>query len=376
MKIGKRYIMTFIIMTILSVIIIASSSPFRFYPTHKIVKEVNCISCHAEEFEDLKIGIHLRQMDRTQEKVLYDYLDIYGNISDSASDAIVGPCYSCHVTYGNFKRFGLTDPYLYQVGNYAYTIGNIAVSDTIIDAQYGTIIEWPRNNRAIEYFGTGNVAVTVELEVLNVVPSNATINSDLKIVFSNYSGQQVGSTVCDCAQTLTQGDIHVVTVENATNDYFNILLILGGTWNSATLMLNISGTDQGTQSFIIDASSPSMVYSIPRDLIGINYFKTNGTYRAVRLDVVWSVWKNYSVNGNITSSDVISTNSTNGWIERNTCSAQDAMCHINQKATYMGLIDGMGKVGSLYNHEAESVTSKSCKICHLRYRNIDAVRIP
>lgn len=62
----KQYIVMFVIMIILSVVIIASSSPFRFYPTHKIVKEVNCISCHAEEFTDLKLGNHIRQMYTTQ----------------------------------------------------------------------------------------------------------------------------------------------------------------------------------------------------------------------------------------------------------------------------------------------------------------------
>lgn len=357
----------FFIITILSAVVIASSLPFRFYPTHRIAKEVNCISCHAEELKDLGTGRHIKQMNYAQSRFLHDYLSIYGNESDPVK-SLAGPCYSCHVTYGNFKKFGMTDPYIYAVGNYAYTIGNIAVSETITDAQYGTIVNWPQSvgNRAIEYFDIGNVAVTAELEVLDITPVNATVGSDLKIVFSNYSGQQEGSTVCDCAQTLSIGEIHVVTVENAKNDYFNILLILDGTWNSTTLRLNVSGTDKTVESFVINTNNPSMVYSIPRDITGITYFKTNGTYRAVRLDTVWSVWRNYSVNGNITSSDNIMTNSTNGWIKKNTCSAWDAMCHINQKATYMGLSDGMGKIGSLYTHAMEIVTSKQCKLCHLK----------
>jgi len=247
-------------MIILTVVIIASSLPFRFYPTHRIVKEVNCISCHEEELIDLKIGTHIRQMDVTQKRFLYDYLSLYGNGSEPVK-SIAGPCYSCHVTYENFKKFGLTDPYIYTVGNYAYTIGNIAVSDTITDAQYGSIIEWPSSNRAIEYFGVGNVAVTTELEVLDISPLNATISSDLKIIFSNNSGQQTGSTVCDCAQVLSQGDIHIVTVANAMNDYFSILLLLDGAWNSTTLRLNVSGTDKGVQSFIINADNSPILYS-------------------------------------------------------------------------------------------------------------------
>ncbi len=371
----KQYVMMIIIMIILSVIIIVSSSPFRFYPTHKIVKEVNCISCHSEEFIDLKIGTHLRQMDTTQKKVLYDYVSLYGNISEPAYRSIVGPCYSCHVTYGNFEKFGLTDPYLYQVGNYAYTIGNIAVSDSIIDAQYGTIIEWPDNigNRAIDYFGVSNVAIGVELELFSVWPSNSAVNSEIKIILSNYSGQQVGSAVCNCTAILSPGDMQVINVNNLANDYFSIVVLLDGVWNNATLRLNVSGTDKGTQSFIINAKNSSTIYYIPKDFLGINYLKTNGSYRAVRLDVVWNVWKNYSVNGKITSSDTIWFNSTSGWISSNTCSSPHAMCHINQEATHIGLTDGMGKIGSLYTHRTESVTSKSCKICHLRYRNIDAV---
>jgi hypothetical protein len=364
-------------MIILSIAIIASSLPFVFYPTHKIVKEVNCISCHAEEFRDVKLGIHIRPMYITQKKVLYDYLSLYGNKSESAYRSLVGPCYSCHVTYGNYKRFGLTDPYIYQAGNYAYTIGNIAVSEPLVNAQYGTIVEWPQSsgNRAIEYFGASNVAITAELEVLNVTPSNASINSDLKIILSNYSGQQNGSVVCDCAQTLSLGDKQVITVGNIKDDYFNMVAIFDGTWSNAAVRLNIIGTDQGIQSFIINANSPSVVYSIPKDLTGTTYLKTNGSYRAVRLDVVWEVWKNYSVNGNIASSETILTNSTSGWVESNTCSSPDAMCHINQKTTQMGLADGMGKIGSLYNHEMESVTSKQCRICHLRYRNIGEIPV-
>ncbi len=370
----KRFIMISLVMVILSATIIASPLPFRFYPTHRIVKEVNCISCHVEELRDLDLGIHIRQMNTAQSRFLNDYLSIYGNGSEPV-DSLVGPCYSCHVTYGNFKKFGLTDPYIYQVGNYAYSIGNIAVSDSIIDAQYGTIIEWPNNigNKAIDYFGIGNAAIEVELELLNVWPSNSAVNSEIKIILSNYSGQQVGSAVCNCTAILSPGDMQVINVDNLANDYFSIVVLLDGVWSNATLKLNVSGTDRGTQSFTINAGGPSTIYYVPKDFTGINYLKTNGSYRAVRLDVVWDVWRNYSVNGKITSSDTIWVNATSGWIESNTCSAPDAMCHINQKTTYMGLSDGMGRLGSLYTHQMEIVTSKQCKLCHLRYRNIDAV---
>lgn len=364
----KRYIVLFFIIMTVLVAIIASSTPFRFYPTHKIVKQVFCISCHEEELEDLKIGRHIRLMDTEQNKTFYDYINLYVNMSDPAYKALIGSCYTCHVAYDSFNLFGLTDPYVYSVGNRAYTIGNIAVSETIYDAQYGTIISWPLpyGNRAVEYYGANNVAITAELEVLSVTPSNSTIDSTIKIVLSNYSGQQNGSIVCDCAQTLYQGETHVITVNNIQNDYFNIVLLLDGIWNSATLNLRVIGTDKGTESFIINVNNPPIVYEAPKQISGINYFKTNGTYRAVRLDAVWYAWRNLSVNGNITTSDTIQTSSPNGWTNASTCSAPDGMCHIVQKATSIGMNDGVNPDNSFYPHKMEFVTSKQCKVCHLK----------
>jgi hypothetical protein len=366
----KLYIAFSLIIIVASVTIvaIASYSPFRFYPTHEIVRQVYCVSCHAGEFEDLKMGRHIRLMSSEQNRTLYDYIDLYGNsnVALAATD-LMGSCYTCHVAYQNFNLFGLTDPYVYPAGNIAVnTIGNMAVSQTVYNAQYGSIVSWPwpYGNR-IEEYDTGNVAITTELNVLSVQPANAAIDSTIKVVLANYSGQQNGSTACDCSHTLNQGDTQVITVSNIKNDYFSIILLLDGAWNSTTLNLTVSGTDKGAESFIISVSNPPVIYEAPIQISGTNYFKTNGTYRAVRLDAIWYAWRNVSVNGNITSADTIRTSSPGGWTNASSCSAPDGMCHIIQNVTYMGMNDGMDPERSFYPHNMEFVTSKQCKVCHL-----------
>lgn len=363
----RKCMMNIIILcAILLSISLASSVYFRPYPTHMIVRQVNCISCHTEQINDLMNGTHILTMNAAQDRFFYDYVDIYGNESEPYK-TIEGPCYSCHITYANYHLFGLTDPYAYVIGNRAYTIGNSAHTVDIIDAQYGTIIEWPVGNRAVEYFG-GNTAVTVELELLSTMPSNSAVDSIVKFSLTNYSGQQNGSTSCDCEQTLYEGDTHVLKVENISDDYFKIILILDGSWNNATMNLRIYGTDQGDKSYFITANNNHpFIYELPFSDTGAYYFKTNGTYKAVRLDYVFGEWINYTIN-NITTSEIVRTNSTNGWINANTCSSQDALCHINQRATYMGLNDGLDPDESFYTHRMQSVTTIQCKLCHLKDR--------
>lgn len=362
---NKRYLtnLAIVLIVILAISFIASSTYFRPYPTHNIVKRVNCFSCHATEFDDLNKGIHIRAMNNTQTRFLEDYVDLYGNTSD-AYRTLEGPCYSCHITYQNFDLFGLTDPYVYVVGNVA---GN-----DVVNAQYGNIITWPSGNMAVEYFDTGNVgnvAVTVELEVMDVIPSNSAIESTIKVTFANYTGQQNGSNTCDCSQTLYAGDTQVLAISNIANDYFSITLILDGSWNSSFLNLRVIGTDQGTESYFINAVNPMVVYSIPNDVDDKTYFKTGGTYKAVRLDYVWTEWSNYTI-GNIASSEDIQTNSTAGMTTANTCSAPDAWCHINQKTTYIGLNNGLNTNRSFYNHYMASIIPKQCRLCHMRSKYI------
>ncbi len=376
MAIKKRYI-AYVIIAILSTIVAATSLPGRFEPTHMIVKQVNCISCHAEEFNDLEIGVHIKPMGLAQNRILYDYASLYGNASDPAYKTMVASCYSCHVTYENYNLFGLTDPYVFYSGQNTQTSGNMTISNAVYDAQYGSMEGWPYpyGNMIEEINNASNATINVQLQLLSIQPVNESLNSDIVLQFANYSGQQTGNTsVQPPTQTLSQNQpLQTLTVDNMTNDYFNITLIFDESqdFNNATLSLSLYGTDKGTEVFVINVNGTyncnayCAIYSIPKDLTGVNYFKTNGAYKTVRLDAVWNGWRSYPVNGNITSSDIIQTSSPSGWISANTCSSRDGMCHINQEATSIGMSDGTDPERSFYPHYMEFVTTKQCKICHL-----------
>ncbi len=376
MAIKKRYI-AYVIIAVLSTIIAATSLPDRFEPTHMVVKQVNCISCHAEEFNDLKTGFHIKPMGLAQNRTLYDYASLYGNASDPAYKTMVAPCYSCHVTYENYNLFGLTDPYVFYSGLNTQTIGNITISNAVYDAQYGSMAGWayPYGNTVEEINNASNATINVQLQLLSIQPANESLNSDIVLKLANYSGQQTGNTSYQPpTQTLSQNQpLQTLTVDNITNDYFNITLIFDESqdFNNATLSLSLYGTDKGTEVFVINVNgtynciAACAIYNIPKDLTGVNYFKTSGAYKTVRLDAIWNVWRSYPVNGNITSSDTIQTSSPNGWISANTCSSRDGMCHINQEATSIGMSDGTDPEKSFYPHYMEFVTTKQCKICHL-----------
>jgi len=361
----KRYIILFTVIIIISLIIIIASS-VRLYPTHTIVKQVNCFSCHIDEFNDLKEGKHIRMMNATQNRALYDYLDLYGNVSDTYK-SLEGPCYTCHITYKNFYFFGLTDPYAYSIGNKTYQINNLTKELDTVNAQYGYIIEWPagKNYSTVLFDNTSNASIHVELEVLDVSPTNFSIDSTIKILMANYSGKQY-NTSYDYTYTLLKGETQIIDVTNIYEDYFKVILILDGLWNNTLVNLRVNGTDKGTESFFIIANKPPVypfVYELPFSSTGVYYFRTNGTYKAVRLDYIWAEWKNYMME-NITSSEIIETNTTNGWINASTCSSPNAMCHINQKTTYMGLSNGLSPDKKLYTHTMDFTTSIQCTLCH------------
>lgn len=341
--------------------VIASSIPFRFSPTHEIIKQVDCFSCHTTELKDLQMGEHIRRMSTGQAKVLYDYLALYGNNSDNLSTlySLEGPCYSCHITYNKFNLFGLTDPLI---------INRMENGTNIVDAQYGYIIKWPEENNFTSINGSNNnnnnASIHIELEVQSVSPSNFSVDSTIKIMMANYSGGQ-NNTSYDYSQTLNQGENQVIDVSNI-NDYFSVILILDGLWNGTVVNLRINGTDKGSESFLISANNNKpFVLQLPFSSNGVYYFKTNGTYRAVRLDYVWEEWKNYPLD-KITSSELINVSRGSTWNSGYTCGSPDGMCHIIQKTTAMGLSDGMNPSKSLYSHNMEFVTSTQCKLCHLK----------
>lgn len=361
MKATKHAIIFFII--VFSIAAVVASFQFRQYPSHMIVKQVNCFSCHIDEFEDLKYGDHIRMMDRTQNRTLYDYIGLYGN-NDTISNttrALEGSCYSCHITYAKYYQFGLTDPFAYVTGKKTYILDNLTNTINLTDSQYGYIIKWPAGNRSTTYFNGTNASLHIELEVLDVSPVNSSVESTVKVIFANYSGQQIGNISCNCTEV---NGTMILNFANIAEDYFKIIVVLDGTWNNTLVNLRVNGTDKGSESFFITANTQPFVYELPLSATGVYYFKTNGTYKAVRLDYVMGEWINYTME-NITTSDIIETNSSNGWIGANTCSSPNAMCHINQRVTYMGLSNGMNQDKSFYTHQMEFTTSKQCDICHL-----------
>lgn len=362
----KEYITVFIaIIFIILTIIIASSLPFRFSPSHRIVKEVMCFSCHSEEFDDLKEGNHIKMMKAEQNRTLYDYLEFYGDVSEPTI-SLEGACYSCHITTANFNRFGLTDPYEYFTKNITYTMGNLTSTVESFDAQYGNIINWSENNENTTYFNPGNnTSISVELSVFEVSPANFSVESTVIAILANYSGQQTGNTSFDAIGSLAENGTMILNINNITEDYFKIIVLLDGGWNNTILNLRINGTDKGTESFFIIADNHPFVYELPFNENGVYYFRTNGTYKAERLDYILEKWSDYLIN-NITTSQVVKTNMTYGLISSNTCSAPSAMCHISQKTTYMGLSNGMNPSKSLYAHQMEYITSRQCKLCHLK----------
>jgi len=258
----------------------------------------------------------------------------------------------------------LTDSYAYSIGNKTYQINNLTKQLDTVDAQYGDIMEWSwgKNYSSMILDNTSDANVSVELDVLSIEPANFSVDSTIKVIMANYSGQQYNTTF-DSTQTLYKGETQVVNVSNIYQDYFKVILILDGFWNNTLVNVRVSGTDKGTKSFFVIANTHPFVYELPLNAAGVYYFKTNGTYKVVRLDYVWAEWKNYITN-NITTSEIIETNNTNGWINASTCSSPDAMCHINEKTTYMGLNNFLSPDKILYSHTMDSVTSLQCKICH------------
>lgn len=136
-----------------------------------------------------------------------------------------------------------------------------------------------------------------------------------------------------------------------------------GDWNFSSLNVNVSGYP----SVIIDSFDGSSLnfYNLPADLpLQYSYltmFHTQGNYTVQRMDRVIDDM----VSASVTS---ISTNEIMedyiGGISGYTCGSPGAMCHINDKMTYLGQTFGF-KNGRYYAHEMEYATTKTCKVCHI-----------
>lgn len=132
------------------------------------------------------------------------------------------------------------------------------------------IIYWQGENK--------NTSITVELDILSIEPKDSSLNSTIKILFSNNSGpsgQKVEDITCNCSETLYQGETQVVVIDNIIHGNFNILLAMDGKWDRAIVNLRVNGTDKDKESFTIVTNHSPISYDIPKDVSKKYYFKIN-----------------------------------------------------------------------------------------------------
>jgi len=127
------------------------------------------------------------------------------------------------------------------------------------------IIYWQGDNK--------DTSITVELDILSIEPKDSSLNSTIKILFNNNSGQHVENITCNCSETLYRGETQVVVVDNIIYDRFSILLIMDGKWNKVITRLRVNGTDKDTESFTITTNHSPVLYDIPKDVSKRYYFK-------------------------------------------------------------------------------------------------------
>ncbi len=127
------------------------------------------------------------------------------------------------------------------------------------------IIYWQGENK--------DTSMTVELDILSIEPKDSSLNSTIKILFNNSSGQQIEDITCNCSETLYQEETQVMIVDNIIYDRFSILLIMDGKWDRAIVNLRVNGTDKDSESFTITANHSPVLYSIPKDVSKKYYFK-------------------------------------------------------------------------------------------------------
>ena len=127
------------------------------------------------------------------------------------------------------------------------------------------IIYWQGDNK--------DTSITVELDILSIEPKDSSLNSTIKILFNNNSGQHVENITCNCSETLYRGETQVVVVDNIIYDNFSILLTMDGKWNKVITRLRVNGTDKDTESFTITTNHSPVLYDIPKDVSKRYYFK-------------------------------------------------------------------------------------------------------
>lgn len=334
--------LTIVVIILLFYAIVSFASIGKFEPTHAITMKSSCLNCHMDAFVDLNnsehMGSHTVKVGGSQSTVI----DYYLNVANSTD--VNGVCLSCH--NGRKKYFGVIDPYIYN-----FSGNNISVINGIVF--------WDLDTNVTN--GGPNETITVNVKVQDVVPANTSVVVDATVQLMNFSGVQNQSNisrVCVCNDT----DMTII-ISNIYADYFKIYIDMSGTWDFASLNVTIDGYPSVT----INAFNGSQTnfYNLPIDLSseysGLNLFHTRGSYTVQRMDRAIDDMANASV-VSISTNEIMGDyiGNTSGY----TCGTPNAMCHINNKITYMGQTFGF-KNGRYYAHEMEYATVKTCKTCHI-----------
>lgn len=339
-----KILLTIVVAMLVLYTIVSLASVGRFSATHAIVLKSSCIGCHMDALADLNrsdhMGSHAINVGNNQ-GITIDYYILMANSTD-----VNGVCMSCH--NGRRNMFGAVDPYIY------YSSGN---NTSVING----IVFWNPDWGTDVINGDANETIVVNINVQDVVPANTSVIVDATIQLVNFSGVQNSGNIsrqCVCNDT----DMTII-VSGAYADYFKVYIDVMGNWNFSSLNVSVDGYPSVTiDSF--DGSSTNF-YNLPADLplqySSLTLFHTQGNYTVKRMDKVIEDMQFASVMS-------ISTNEIMedyiGGISGYTCSSPGAMCHINNKMTYLGQTFGF-KTGRYYAHEMEYATTKTCKICHI-----------
>ncbi len=327
--------------------IVAIATIGRFAQTHAVVVKSDCVSCHIDSFQALNNSKHISDMREGQSYVIDNFI-LMRNSNDTESD-LQGLCYSCH--------------------NVNKRSGAFAFQDFYIDKENNTVINgltfWTNETPV----GNENESVRVKITVESVTPPNASLGLDTTIQLMNFSGQQNYSKLSTNVLTsLSINESTEIVRDNIFADYFRVYLSAGGDWESATIVVTVGEPSLTYPILSIDLNGGGLNhYVLPNDFnlqyYSRLYFHTSGNYSITRVTDAKETIRNIELSNNslLQSYELMRDPQNNTGF---TCGSPDAMCHINQKITDIGMkygIDGE----RFYNHEMEVSTSNICDNCHI-----------
>lgn len=346
-----------ILITLFSILLLTVSAvPFRFAQTHKIVREVECFSCHNQEYKDVFNGTHISRMTTNQTRFADDYYlkYAYGFKSLNWTREL---CYSCHISSQQYDKFALTDPYIFY---------NLTSNQS--EAVYGHTDYWAWGSYLTNITGSMNNTVEISVLALDVQPVNSSINTTIRAALANFYNHQTGQVLFENSKSINSSEEAILTTSQIYPDYFNVTVAMSGQFERATVQITINGTDKPVVPILIDITGTGE-HKFPESLgdYGYPYFHTRDVYIYRRLDGLWLDFRSNRV-ANISAYEGITTNNETGLYNSSSCSSEKVMCHINQKITYLASRDGLPDVdysSSFYKHSMPYTTTEQCRICHL-----------